>query len=116
MKWILSTCLIAFCLGFLCCWLLFIYGSKPKIEIIEKVVHKTEYVQIPHTLPEYDACYKSPIHIDMKINDDIIQIFANDKCKRAEAEMRYSVGQSSNFKYYIGGAFAAGLLVAILAR
>lgn len=115
MKWKLTAFIsaIAFCLGCLFWSLVSGTTSNPSIKIVDKVQHKTEYIYVPVTPQEYKMCYDSKIHIDMKVNDDIATVFASDKCKRSEAEFRLSVFQSGNFKYYIGGAFVAGLLVAL---
>lgn len=77
----------ALALGLYVGYLLFYDPPEPP-EIVEVIRYKTEYVKIATTCPEYEACYRSPIRINPKMNGAVMHIEAGDDCKTASADVK----------------------------
>lgn len=82
----------------------------PEIKIVEKTRVQTRYIRHATTCDEYRQCYQSPIMIQTHmVQARTMHIRAYDDCKEARQDVRIKVGQSGNWRFYLGAGVALGI-------
>ena len=102
----------------------FLYADWKSIQEPPEIITIREYRTV-YTKPQdmtYEACYRSPLHIDADVTGYTrrhvdVRVVALDACKSKQTDFRLKVGQSGNWKLYVGaGVVGAGIMWVILSR